>query len=73
VRFTLTLCFVHIDRLVRAYYIQFIRSGLYNATSQNVRNRNLTISRAPLKSQGQGTSLFTSAATNQRGCPKGSP
>jgi len=31
-------------------------------------NRNLEISRAPLKSQThQGTSLFTSAATNQRG------
>jgi len=30
--------------------------------------------RAPLNSQThQGTSLFTSAATNQRGRPKGSP
>jgi len=39
-----------------------------------IRNRNLGISRAPLKSQEyQGTSLFTSTATNQRGCPKGSP
>jgi len=37
-------------------------------------NRNLGISRAPLKSQAhQGTSLFTSATTNQRGCSKGSP
>ena len=37
------------------------------------RNRNLGISRTPLKSQAhQDTSLFTNAATNQRGCPKGS-
>jgi len=34
-------------------------------------HRHLKISRAPLKSQAQGTSLFMSAATNQRGCPKG--
>ena len=33
-----------------------------------IRDRNLKISKAPLKSQAhQGTSLFTSAATNQRG------
>ena len=37
-------------------------------TSRN-RNRNLQTSKAPLKS----TSLFTSAASNQRGCPKNSP
>jgi len=38
------------------------------------RTHNPGISRAPLKSQvHQGTSLFTSAATNQRGCPKSSP
>jgi len=37
------------------------------------RNHNLRISKAPLKSQAhQGTSLFTSGVTNQRGCPKGS-
>ncbi|PGH37828.1 MAG: hypothetical protein CRN43_18835 [Candidatus Nephrothrix sp. EaCA] len=36
------------------------------------RNRNLKISKALLKSQvHQGTSLFTSAATNQRGFSKG--
>src|SRR6218665_3159594 len=36
------------------------------------RNRNLKTSKALLKSQAhQGTSLFTSAATNQRGFPKG--
>ena len=29
-------------------------------------NRNLQTSKAPLENQAQGTSLFTSAATNQR-------
>jgi len=38
-----------------------------------VRNRDLKISRSPLKSQAQGTSLFTSVATNHRGCPKSIP
>ena len=33
-------------------------------------NRNLQTSKAPLKSQAQGTSLFTSATSNQRGCSK---
>src|SRR6218665_485039 len=37
------------------------------------RNRNLQTSKAPLKSQAQGTSLFTSATSNQRGFPKNSP
>ena len=37
------------------------------------RNRKLQTSKAPLKSQTQGTSLFTSAASNQRGFPKNSP
>src|SRR6218665_2438760 len=39
------------------------------------RNRNckLQTSKAPLKSQAQGNSLFTSAASNQRGFPKNSP
>jgi len=37
-------------------------------------DRNLRISKAPLKSKAhQGISLITSAATNQRGCPKISP
>jgi len=31
-------------------------------------NRNLQTSKAPLESQAQGTSLFTSAASNQKGC-----
>src|SRR6218665_3378107 len=33
------------------------------------RNRKLQTSKAPLKSQAQGTRLFTSAASNQRGFP----
>src|SRR6218665_1264407 len=37
------------------------------------RNRKLQTSKAPLKSQAQGTSLITSAASNQRGFPKNSP
>ena len=37
------------------------------------RNRKLQTSKAPLKSEAQGTSLFTSAASNQRGFPKNSP
>src|SRR6218665_584836 len=35
-------------------------------------NRNLQTSKMPLKSQAQGTCLFTSATSNQRGCPKSS-
>src|SRR6218665_3524558 len=37
------------------------------------RNRKLQTSKAPLKSQAQGTSLFTSAASSQRGFQKNSP
>src|SRR6218665_3883671 len=46
---------------------------LYRVVMANTgRNRNLKISKALLKSQAhQGTSLFTSAATNQRGFPNG--
>ena len=40
-------------------------------TNRN-RNRNLQTSKAPFESQAQSTSLFTSAAYNQRGCPKDS-
>ena len=36
------------------------------------RNRYLQTSKAPLKSQVQDTSLFTSVESNQRGCPKNS-
>ena len=38
-----------------------------------LRNRKLQISKAPLESQAQGTSLFTSAASNQRGYSKDIP
>ena len=37
------------------------------------RNRKLQTSKAPLISQAQGTSLFTSAASSQMGCPSNSP
>ena len=37
------------------------------------RNRKLQTSKAPLKSQALGTSLFTSAAWNHRGFPKNNP
>jgi len=46
-------------------------SALQGYRSNRNRNSDLQISRAPFKSQAQGTSLFTSAATNQRGCRKG--
>jgi len=35
-------------------------------------NRNLKISSTSLKSQAQGTSLFTRTVMNRRGCPQGS-
>src|SRR6218665_3506060 len=47
--------------------------GLYRPICYYFRNRKLQTSKAPLKSQAQGTSLFTSAASNQRGFPKNSP
>src|SRR6218665_233319 len=37
------------------------------------RNRNLLTYKVPLESQAQVTSLFTSAASNQSGCPNDSP
>src|SRR6218665_1823843 len=52
--------------------------NLFNPISGTIfenqnRNHKLQISKAPLKSQAQGTSLFTSATSNQRGFPKNSP
>lgn len=46
--------------------------SVYNAAAGLNRkcNRNLQTSKAPLESEAQGTSLLTSAAANQRGCPK---
>src|SRR6218665_1072761 len=43
-----------------------------NARNRN-RNRHLQTSKAPLKNQAPGPSLFTKAALNQSGCPKYSP
>ena len=60
---------LHID--VAPAYITVVLIGLYLILNTN--NRNLKLSKAPLKSQAhQGTSLFTSVATNQRGVSKGS-
>src|SRR6218665_3018455 len=47
-------------------------AGYWLCTNRN-RNRKLQTSKAPLKSQAQGTSLFMSAASNQRGFPKNNP
>src|SRR6218665_1391248 len=49
--------------------------GKHKASSTDkIRNRNLRISRVPLKSQvRQGNSLFRSAASNQTGSPEVSP
>ena len=47
--------------------------GLKSNAMECHHNHNLQTSKAPLKSQAQGTSLFTSAASNQRGCPRNSP
>src|SRR6218665_1122312 len=41
--------------------------------SQCNRNRKLQTSKAPLKIQAQGTTLFTSAASNRKGFPKNRP
>lgn len=45
----------------------------WQVTTPRNRDSNLQIYRAPLKSQVKGTSLFTSAATNQRCYPKSNP
>src|SRR6218665_3801354 len=56
---------------VSHYLLIHTRTNEVNAAQCN-RNRNLKTSKALLKSQAhQGTSLFTSAATNQRGVSKG--
>src|SRR6218665_1549411 len=71
-----------IDRLhkgIHWYFLPFTRtlqtlsisdhcSRALSDCSSRDRNRNLHTSKAPLGSKAQGTSLFTSAATNQRGC-----
>src|SRR6218665_3918292 len=52
----------HTNKLVSFIYQNFV-------FRRNNRNRKLQTSKAPLKSQAQGTSLFTSAASKQRGFP----
>jgi len=42
-------------------------------SSVSNRNRNLQTCKAPYESQARGTSLFTSAASYQKGCPEDSP
>lgn len=39
-------------------------------TAENICNRHLKTSTAPLESHAHGTSLFKRATSNQRGCPK---
>src|SRR6218665_1803767 len=56
----------------------FVCVFLYHRTIVSIlsyrnRNRKLQTSKAPLKSQAKDTSLFTSAASNQRSFPKNSP
>src|SRR6218665_1655779 len=59
------------EGLLALGYRSFAPSALNRNCNRN-RNRNLKTSKALLKSQAhQGTSLFTSAATNQRGVSKG--
>src|SRR6218665_520449 len=64
-----------VNRLVSCAWLS---SGALNVLREDYdcnrnRNRKLPTSKAPLKSQAQGTGLFTSAASNQRGFPKNSP
>jgi len=47
--------------------------GFHRIWSYLCRNCILQTSKAPLESQAKGTSLFTSAASNQRGYPEDSP
>ena len=57
------------ENLLKAYLTSVVTR---NCNRNCNRNRNLRISRAPLKSEAhQGISLFTSAATNTKGFPKG--
>src|SRR6218665_1102910 len=66
-----------IDFYVCTYMYMHYHNNIMHRPSHLRRNRNrnrkLQTSKAPLKSQAQGTSLFTSAASNQRGFPKNSP
>jgi len=53
------------------FFTKLLTSSWWYA--KNNRNCNFQISKAPLKSQAHGTSLFTSAASNQKVCPKDGP
>ena len=55
-------------RIQISKFVVPVFSVLSKVSARN-RNHKLQISKAPLKSQAQGTSLFTSAASNQRGFP----
>src|SRR6218665_1294184 len=73
------ICVEVLMKLLRLNYnvISFAKQALLSSQQTrddfiHNRNRNLQTSKAPLKSQAQGTSLFTSAASNQRGFPKNS-
>jgi len=44
-----------------------IKNFLQTVASETTSNRNTQASNAPLESQGQRTSLFSSTAANQRG------
>jgi len=50
----------------------FIAAFACICVSKRNRNRNLQTSKEPLKSKVQGTSIFMSTASNQRGCPENS-
>src|SRR6218665_1204002 len=63
---------LRVDQPLRCIYNIVITLERVRRISDRNRNRNLKTSKALLKSQAhQGTSLFTSAATNQRGVSKG--
>src|SRR6218665_817530 len=65
-RQSITLHWFHVYERIR------FKLALFGYSNRNS-NRKIQISKAPLKSQAQGTSLFTSAASNQRVFPKNSP
>src|SRR6218665_3274760 len=67
---------VSINHSINQSANQSLKNSSINFTSPRYncnRNRKLQISKAPLESQAQSFSLFTSAASKQRGFPKNSP
>src|SRR6218665_4151350 len=69
---TITTTIIIVVVIIYAY-IYMLYTHMYICMYKCNRNRQLLTSKAPLKSQAQGTSLFTSAASNQRDFPKNSP